>query len=401
MKLSTLALPLTTTLALAPALTGCGQADDATELLSAEAQPIVGGTLDEKTTGAVGLAMNVLDIFFFGHCSGSLIAPNVVLTAQHCVRLTDGESPSGGVICGQTDFGMTAAGAAMRVTVEPVRPEADGPEFFKGTDQVRPAPGTDNLCGYDIALIILEGKGVGATVATPLVPRLESPPATDDSYAAIGYGNTSPEGGGSGSRMRVDDNTITCTGLSCPIGSTVTEREWRGTAPTCSGDSGGPAIDAEGRVMGALSRGPSDCTSSVYGDVSAWRDFIITTTLEAADLGDIDPPYWAITGSSEPPPAAEPGEECIGVCTDGHACARSLGKRICVPACDEESPSCPPGASCDLHTGGCVEPPPAPSAEDEGGCTIAAHPDGPSHSHWLWRWVALAALMGHRRRRPR
>ncbi|MBW2454516.1 MAG: trypsin-like serine protease [Deltaproteobacteria bacterium] len=405
MKLRTLAItlatPLAIPLALTPTLTGCGEADEDAERLSALAQPIVGGYVDDQTTGAVGLAMNVLDVFFFGHCSGSLIAPNVVLTAQHCVRLTDGESPSGGVICGETDFGMTAAGAAMRVTVEPVRPEADGPEFYQGTDQVRPAPGTDNLCGYDIALILLEGKGIGATVATPLVPRLESPPVAGDSYGAIGYGNTSPDGGGSGTRMHIDDNTVTCTGLDCPAGSSVTDREWRGTAPTCSGDSGGPAIDAEGRVMGALSRGPTGCTSSIYGDVSAWRDFIIATTLEAAELGDIDPPYWAVTGSSEPPPAAQPGEECIGVCTEGYACARSLGKRICVPTCDEANPTCPSGASCDLHSGGCVEPPPVPATEDEGGCTMAPHPDSPSHARWLWGWVALVILVRRRRPRPR
>jgi len=393
MRRSTLALWV----ALAPVLGGCGEADPDTPLLATEAQFIVGGTVDEETTGAVGLAMNVLDIFFFGHCSGSLIAPNVVLTAQHCVRLTDGESPSGGVICGQTDFGMTAAGAAMRVTVESVRPEEDGPAFYRGTDQVRPAPGTDNLCGYDIALVLLEGKGIGATVATPLIPRLESPPATDDSYTAIGYGNTDPNGGGSGTRMRIDDNTVTCTGLACPAGSSVTEREWRGTAPTCSGDSGGPAIDAEGRVMGALSRGPSGCTSSVYGDVSAWKDFIIATTLEAAELGDIDPPYWAITGSSEPPPPAQPGEDCIGVCTEGYACARSLGRRMCVPSCDEESPECPAGATCDLHTGGCVQPPPPPASEDDSGCALAEQPRSGPPSRWWWLVAGAAVLLCRRR----
>ncbi len=387
-------------LLISPILAACGGADDDPEQWSAATQPIVGGEVDEQTTGAVGLALNVLDLFFFGHCSGSLIAPNVVLTAQHCVSLTDSESPSGGVICGETDFGMTAAGAAMRVTVEPVRPEADGPEFYKGTGQVRPAPGTDNLCGYDVALIILEGQGIGATRATPLVPRLEGPPATGDTYVAIGYGNTDPEGGGSGTRMRIDGNTVTCTGLQCPLGSSIAASEWRGDAPTCSGDSGGPAIDAEGRVMGALSRGPSGCTSSIYGDVSAWKDFIIETTLEAAELGDIDPPYWALTGSSVPPPAASPGEDCIGLCTEGHVCARSLGKRICVLSCDDESPSCPEGATCDLHTGGCVQPPPVPAVEDNSGCTASPTPGSGNGSAWLASLLALLSLRSRRRNMP-
>src|SRR5262245_46944477 len=92
-------------LALAPALAGCGGADaaalgqpsegqaaqsqaaDGQAALSQLQQPIIGGALDESTSGVVGLALD-LGSRVAGHCSGTLIAPNLVLTARHCVALT-------------------------------------------------------------------------------------------------------------------------------------------------------------------------------------------------------------------------------------------------------------------------------------------------------------------------
>ena len=73
-------------LALVP---GCGSPEETMVLAGAIDQsmnPISGGYSDSEDTAVVGivsLANNSLGI-----CSGTLIAPNVVLTAQHCVAPT-------------------------------------------------------------------------------------------------------------------------------------------------------------------------------------------------------------------------------------------------------------------------------------------------------------------------
>ncbi|MBW2528294.1 MAG: trypsin-like serine protease [Deltaproteobacteria bacterium] len=386
--------PLSLVVSLAAAA-GCAAPVEPLERSAAGRQPIVGGTVDDETKGAVGLAVNFLDIWFAGHCSGSLITPNVVLTAQHCVSLTEGETPAGGVVCGQTDFGLAAGGQVFRVTTETERPQADGPEFYPGANmRVRIPEQTDNLCGFDVALIVLEGAGIPSTEATPLVPRIDSPPAPGDLFSAVGYGLTAPTDGDSGTRMRIDDNVVSCVGASC--GSQIYDTEWRGDAPTCPGDSGGPAIDAEGRVMGVLSRGPSGCISSVYGDVSSWRDLLIDTAVEAAELGGIEPPFWALTGESTPPPPAGAGQTCLGICVAGHTCATTEdGSRRCVPTCDADAPACPEGMRCDGIRGACLDDP--AYVEEDSGCTTAS-PAGPSAAPPTW-WLVLVALGARRRRR--
>src|SRR4051812_32085418 len=75
--------------ALALALVGCSSPDAATERLGKERQPIIKGTASSSEQDDVILVAWNIQGQDQQACSGELVAPNLVLTAHHCVGEVD------------------------------------------------------------------------------------------------------------------------------------------------------------------------------------------------------------------------------------------------------------------------------------------------------------------------
>lgn len=213
-------------------------------------EPIVGGQPDTTSHGVIGILTREGEL-----CSGSLILPNLVLTARHCVAtLSGGDS----VECGVSTFGAVHDATDFAISWDDnLRDNVANDSVFHASE-IR-VPPDSGVCGNDIALIELTSN-VPADQATPLTPRLDTPPMTNEVFDAVGYGLTNPNdsaGTTAGVRMRFDGAKVSCVGGGGTCESLgAVANEWVGQAPVCSGDSGGPALDAMGQVIGATSRGP-------------------------------------------------------------------------------------------------------------------------------------------------
>lgn len=243
-------------------------------------------------------------------CTGSLIAPNLVLTAHHCVAPV----PSEQVACGTAEFGAPYDPGSFYVSTEDTLTQSSA---FVGVREVVVPPGGNDVCGFDVAMLILDQP----FAETPLVPRLDSEPVPDEGYLAVGYGATDDQGSGAFQRRERGSLFVKCIGASCGI-SQIKASEWLGDQGICSGDSGGPALDADERVIGVVSRGGPGCTTPIYGDVAVWADWIRETALHAAEEGGYAPPPWAggespETGGASAVGGAGPGG--AGAVADGGA----------------------------------------------------------------------------------
>jgi MYXO-CTERM domain-containing protein len=324
MRIPTLQLALLLSVA---SLAGCAaeQGDAATEgRVGHLASAIQGGFTD--TNAAHNFAVGVANRFG-GVCSGTLIAPNLVMTARHCVIPPGGNET---VTCSDM-FPANVAASALYVTTEPNLYKAKA--YYAVTEIITPADKA--FCGNDIALIVLE-KNVPAKEAQPATPVVQfkmTDKRLSGSITAMGYGITNPSAEDSGQR-RIRENIpllcipgskdMDCSGDMAKYSDDAAEFVTEGYV--CSGDSGSGAFDQKSFdrgapfVMGTLSRGPQTkdkCLAAIYSRTDAHAQLIIDAAKKAAQQGSYELPSWtapeSVSGVSDPSAEAT----CVGdTCTD-------------------------------------------------------------------------------------
>lgn len=250
--------------------TGCAEetdlADDVIADVRLESAPqIFGGEEDADEVsidGVVALKIGSGSGEVFELCTGALVAPNVVLTARHCIA----RSVTTSVSCNERGLSKNGPHVAGHFPADEVAvytgaaPKFNQRPDARGTSIV--APTADSICDSDIALVVLDQT----LDVSPLPVRLDGSAFEGESIRAVGYGQND-RALPLGTRLRKPGVQVLSVGSGVsPSKTALGHHEFEVGHSICQGDSGGPAISEEtGAVIGVVSRG-GDCRDH-YGHI--------------------------------------------------------------------------------------------------------------------------------------
>jgi hypothetical protein len=266
-------------------------------------------------------------------CSGTLIAPTLVLTARHCLYTEAEDAELEGpfdcrrappFVSRKRDHRQVWITLANHLNVEADTPvTATTPNWFQAVNWW--VPWDTSRCGADIAVIeleqpvkhVLDGAGTAKArrfavhPAVPVFDILAQGQAGDD-FRAIAYGDVRPRAHQAGWR-RIRHRVAVSASAPEPVDADVT-REFGAVEGLCTGDSGAGALlldDAPPRVFGVFVRWKPDandnCVRAVFTRLAPWRGFLAYVAAKAAERGNYALPEWAQAVAARVRPSRRPG----------------------------------------------------------------------------------------------
>jgi len=240
------------------------------------ASRIVGGI--NAVAGSYPWMVSIQDLNNFHYCGGSLIAPDWVLTAAHC--MVGGIASQTQVVVGANQLSTVLPSQRIAVNAIHVHPNYD-------------SANNDN----DIALLHLSQTAVAAplSLADPLM-MAQLPPAT--LMRVIGWGTLTQGGVSPDILQQVDLPLVDFAVCNGVYGNTLTANMicagvLQGGVDSCQGDSGGPLFVQQNGIWyqtGVVSFGNGCASPSAYGVYSSvvqYRNWI-TAVMEGVNLETVN-----------------------------------------------------------------------------------------------------------------